>query len=53
MVNNSPECIAEIVKRALGSPDLERIAEDGRRFVEENFTFERVVERWKEVLDQV
>jgi len=53
MENNSPECIAENVIRALNSPDLERIAEDGRRFVEENFTFERVVERWKEVLDQV
>ena len=41
MENNSPECIAENVKRALDSPDLERIAEAGRRFVEENFTFER------------
>jgi len=53
MENNSPECIAANVVRALNSPDLEQIAEDGRRFVEENFTFERVVERWKEVLDQV
>ena len=51
MENNSPECIAENVRRALDSPDLERIAEAGRRFVEENFTFERVVERWKEVLE--
>jgi len=50
MENNSPECIAENVKRALSSPDLERIAEDGRRFVEENFTFEKVVENWKRVL---
>jgi glycosyltransferase involved in cell wall biosynthesis len=53
MENNSPECIAENVIRALSSPNLERIAEDGRRFVEENFTFERVVERWKEVLKEV
>jgi len=53
MENNSPECIAENVKRALDSPDLERIAEEGRRFVEENFTFERVVERWKEVLEEI
>ena len=53
MENNSPECIAENVIRALNSPDLERIAEDGRRFVEENFTFERVVERWKEVLEEI
>jgi len=51
--DNSPESIAESVARALSSPDLERIAEAGRRFVEENFTFERVVERWKEVLDEI
>ena len=53
MENNSPECIAENVIRALNSPDLEQIAEEGRRFVEENFTFERVVERWKEVLEEI
>ncbi|KAF5067077.1 D-inositol-3-phosphate glycosyltransferase [anaerobic digester metagenome] len=53
MENNSLECIAENVNRALNSPDLERIAEDGRRFVEEHFTFERVVARWKEVLEEV
>ncbi len=45
MENYSPECIAENVIRALNSPDLEEIAEAGRRFVEENFTFERMVER--------
>jgi glycosyltransferase involved in cell wall biosynthesis len=53
MENNSPECIAENVIRALNSPDLEQIAEDGRRFVEENFTFERVVDRWKGVLEEI
>ena len=53
MENNSPECIAENVMRALEHSDLEQIAEAGRRFVEENFTFERVVERWKEVLEAI
>ncbi len=53
MENNSPECIAENVIRALNSPDLEEIVENGRRFVEENFTFERVVDRWKEVLGEI
>ena len=53
MENNSQECIAENVIRALNSPNLDRIAEDGRRFVEENFSFERVIERWKEVLEEV
>ncbi|MGI5892725.1 MAG: glycosyltransferase family 4 protein [Bacillota bacterium] len=53
MENNSPECIAENVIRALNSPDLERIAEAGRWFVEGEFTFERVVERWKKVLEEI
>jgi glycosyltransferase involved in cell wall biosynthesis len=53
MENNSPECIAENVIRALNSPDLEEIAEAGRRFVEENFTFERTVENWKEILQSI
>ena len=53
MENNSPECIAENVIRVLNSPDLERIAGNGRQFVEENFTFENVVARWKEVLEEI
>ncbi len=53
MENNSPGCIAENVIRALNSPDLEEIAEAGRRFVEENFTFESTVARWKEVLEEI
>lgn len=50
---NSPECIAENVIRALNSPNLERVAENGRQFVEENFILERVVVRWKEVFEAV
>jgi len=50
MEDNSPECIAKNVIRALSSPDLERIAENGRRFVEKNFTFEKAVENWKRIL---
>jgi glycosyltransferase involved in cell wall biosynthesis len=53
MGNNSPECIAANVVRALSSPDLEQIAEDGRRFVEENFTFEKTVENWKGILQSM
>jgi hypothetical protein len=41
------------VIRALDSPDLERIAEDGRRFVVENFTFEKTVDNWKGILQSI
>ena len=53
MENNSPECIAANVIRALSSPNLEEIAEAGRRFVEGNFTFEKVVENWRRVLQDI
>jgi glycosyltransferase involved in cell wall biosynthesis len=53
MENNSPECIAENVIRALNALDLEQIAENGRRFVEEHFTFETVVENWTKILQNI
>lgn len=53
MENNSPECIAENVIRALHSPDLERIAKNGKQFVEEHFSFESTVVRWEEVLEEM
>jgi glycosyltransferase involved in cell wall biosynthesis len=53
MENNSPECIAENVMRALEHPGSERIAEAGRRFVEENFTFDKAVENWKYILQDI
>ena len=52
MENNSPECIATNVMRALSSPDLEQVGEAGRRLVEENYTFEKVVENWRWVLSR-
>jgi glycosyltransferase involved in cell wall biosynthesis len=53
MENNTPECIARNVIRALNHPDLEGIAERGRRYVEEEFTFEKAVERWRRVLNAI
>ncbi|MCP1716119.1 glycosyltransferase involved in cell wall biosynthesis [Methanocalculus alkaliphilus] len=50
MENNSPECIAENVKRALACPELEKIAEAGRRYVEEEYQLEKVVNNWKNIL---
>lgn len=50
MENNTPECIAANVFRALNSPELEQIAENGRQFAKENFTFEKTVNTWKKIL---
>lgn len=51
--SNSPECIAENVIRALSSPNIARIAENGRQFVEKNFTFDTTVEQWKQIIDAI
>ncbi|MEG3057225.1 MAG: glycosyltransferase family 4 protein [Methanoculleus sp.] len=53
MEGNSPNQIAENVIRALSSPDHEKIIRNGKQLVEENFTFECVTEKWKEVLEKV
>jgi glycosyltransferase involved in cell wall biosynthesis len=53
MEDNSPECIARNVLRALNDPNLEGVADRGRRFVEGEFTFEKAVERWKTVIEEI
>jgi len=53
MEDNSPDCIARNVMRALNDPDLEEVAERGRKFVEREFTFEKVVEKWKGILGEI
>jgi len=51
MENNSPECIAQNIIRALKHPDLEQIARNARALVEREFTFKKVVERYREILN--
>lgn len=50
MENNSPECIAKNIVRALNHPELEQIALNARALVERDFTFEKAVERYRNVL---
>ncbi|MCL0065577.1 glycosyltransferase family 4 protein [Dehalococcoidia bacterium] len=53
MENNSPECIAENVIRALKHPNLEKIARNARALVERDYTYEKAVESYKKILDEV
>ncbi len=50
MENNSPECIAENIVRALDHPNLEQIAPNARSLVERDFTYEAAVERYRNIL---
>ena len=53
MENNSPECIAKNVFRAMKHPNLEKIIENSNIFVKENFTYKKAVERYSEILSNI
>ena len=48
--NNSPECIAENVVRALNHPNLEEIVKKARNIIEERYNYNAAVERYKKIL---
>ena len=50
MENNSPECIAKDVIRALNYPDLDRIVRNAHNIIEEKYTYKAAVERYKKIL---
>lgn len=50
MEDNSPECIARNVVRALTYPSLEEVADNARALVESDFTYEAAVERYRRML---
>ena len=51
MEDNSPECIAQNIIRALNHPNLEQIARNARALVEKEFTFEKAVERYGKIVN--
>ncbi len=50
MENNSPECIARNVIRALSHPDLGKIARNARALVENEYTYEAAVKGYRNIL---
>ena len=53
MENNSPECIAKNVMRALEHPNLDKIIKNARELVEKEFTYEAAVERYRKILENI
>jgi len=51
--DNSPECIAENVMRALNHPDLDIIVKNARKLIEEEYTYEAAVERYERILKNI
>lgn len=50
MENNSPQCIAQNIISALNHINLEKIIAEGRKIIETDFTFEKVQEKYRNVL---
>ncbi len=53
MENNSPDCIAKNVINALEQADLEKVSEKARIVIEQNFTFEKAVERYENIINNI
>ena len=53
MKDNSPECVAENVMRALEHPNLDEIVKNARELVEKEFTYEAAVERYRKILENI
>ncbi len=53
MEGNSPECIARNIIRALNHPNLEQIAQNARALVEREFTYEKAVDNYRKILDNL
>ena len=51
--DNTPECIARNVIRALSHPDLEKITKNARTLIEKEYTLEAAVERYKKILENI
>jgi glycosyltransferase involved in cell wall biosynthesis len=53
MENNSPECIAKNIVRALSHPNLEQIARGGRTLIEKEFTRDKAIAKYDAVLKEL
>lgn len=53
MEDNSPECIARNVIRALEYPRLEEIAQNARKLIEEEYTYQVTVEKFRQALYKI
>ncbi|HJH26795.1 MAG TPA: hypothetical protein C5S37_08495, partial [Methanophagales archaeon] len=53
MEDNSPACIAENVERVLNYPDLEGIVKNASKQMEEEYTYEAAVKRYRKILKEL
>jgi glycosyltransferase involved in cell wall biosynthesis len=51
MANNSPDCVAKNIIRALNHPHLDQISQNAYKIVTETFTLEKKVIKFQEILN--
>jgi len=51
--NGSSECIARTVLKALGAPGLPEVAQSARRLVEQEYSYDAMVEKYRQSLDRL
>jgi glycosyltransferase involved in cell wall biosynthesis len=51
--DNSPECIAKNVIRALNDSNLDIIVKNAKELIEEEYTYEAAVERYRKILENL
>jgi len=51
--SNSPECIAENIIKALNYSNLEEIVKNARELIDEKYTYESAVKRYREMLTKL
>ena len=53
MENNTPKSIARNILKAMGYPGLSKIAQNARKLIEREYTYEDTVEQYKVALDEL
>ena len=53
MENNEPDYIAENIVRVLEHPDLSKVAEEGRKLIEEKYTYQAALHRYGKIMESV
>ena len=54
MKSNDPEHIADRIVELLGKPELlEKVSVNAYNYVRENFSYEKTLEAWRKILEQL
>jgi glycosyltransferase involved in cell wall biosynthesis len=53
MADNSPECIAENIIRALNYPNLQQISDNASEFVRKEFSLGKAVDKYRHALNEL